>query len=249
MILILTPPEEAVLDLIVAQRTQSNRDDDCFLYDLKLGQKMLQSNGNASEYGIGLPEQLEIIQKLSKNGIVEADWIVEKTGDEYKFDHNDENYMWDKYGDLLMLFNDRDYSNYCFVQIGFSQIKKINDNYRAKYECELCYDEIKCRFVVKCNNGEVIHIGKLRQGLQPFEVLRMALGKPNEAVTRDDIVKSGNNAVRIVKKSIATQVFDDNSVVRNELKPFVRLTHDSICVSPKAELTLAQLNKIRRIGL
>ena len=99
-----TPEEEAVLDLIIEQREESDRDDDLFIYDVRLGQKKLNSNGNAQKYGIGLPQQHEIIRRLAEDSelakgcIINADWIIafDSDGTDYKFAHHNDGTWLDK---------------------------------------------------------------------------------------------------------------------------------------------------------
>ena len=246
----LAPEEEAIFDLIIHQREKNEQGDDYLIYSLSRGQKELQSNGMAVKYGIGLGEQLQIIQKLAKDGIIDADWITQQSNpkkSQFQFAHHKGSEMWDKYGSKLMLFNGKDCMDSCFIKIGFSRIKAINDICRAKHRCSLQYDATKARFYVKCDNGKKYVIKKLKCDMPPFEILRIALENPRQIITREDLKNSGNKKAYVGKKSIATQVYDDNSVVRNELVPFVKLTNDSIYVEPEAELTLAEIKNLEKV--
>lgn len=240
----LTPEEEVVFDSIIEQRNKSERDDDFFIYSIRKGQKGLRLNRDAEKYGIGPIEQIKIIQKLAHDGVIDANWIVargKRDETRFKFAFNNKKKMWDKFGSSLALFSDDDCKDSIFIQLGFDQIKTINDNCRVKYKCTMRFDDAKQRFYVSCEDGKQYVVKKLKPGMQPFEVLKLALKNPCTVLTRDEIKNMTNEAIKIGKKSIATQVFDDSSVVRKELSVFVRLTNDSIYVDPEAELTLVEI--------
>ena len=251
-----TPEEEAVLDLIIERREESGRNDDLFIYDVRSGQKKLNSNGNAQKYGIGLPQQHEIIRRLAedselaKDCIINADWIIafDSGGTDYKFArHNDGTWLdkTEKNYEIAPIFfsSKNELENFYYIQLSFEQIKVMHDNYRAKYSCTLSYDDEKCRFVVTRNDtGEkyTIRNSRLKCGFPPFKVLLAAMQSKEKYIERDDI-----GIDQIKGKSIATQVFDDNSVVRNELAPFVELKPDSIRIHPTTNLSLAQLEYLK----
>lgn len=245
----LRPEEEAVFDAIKQQREENSSPDGCFIYNIEKGDEILRHNGNASKYGIGYGEQHAIIRKLAADGIINADWII--GGDwsklSFKFAYHDTQEMWDRYSSFLMDIECENKSrNAYFIKLEFSRIREINETCRAKYKCTLAYDKKQCRFVVR-HRKEKLVIKRLGEGGLPFEVLKIAVKRHTETITRSDLNKSSNSKVHIGKKSIATRVFDRNSVVRNELKSFVRLSSDGICVTLTAQLTLTQLNKIREI--
>ena len=247
----LTSEEEIILDLIIKQREQSGRDDNCFIYSVSEGQKQLTLNGRAKQYGIDPQHQRETIQKLTDDGIIDADWIIasKSSGSDIVFARHDREYMWEKYGVSLLLSDRKSYEDAFFIKISFSQIKEINDKCRIKYPCTLSYDDAKCNFVVTCNDtGEryIVSNSKLKSGFPPSEVLRIALQSDDKYAIKDDLVDK-YGITQIKNKSIATQVFDKNSVVRNELSPFVRLKSDSIRVYPTVKLSLFQLECIKEI--
>lgn len=247
----MTPEEKIVFNLIVEQRNRSDSADDYFIYSVDQGQKKLQSMGEAVAHGIGRSEHIEIIRELAKDGIIDADWYTKCENPDgvvpdFELAHHDEDWLWDKY-DILAIPSAPEKA--FFIQLSFKHIKFITDNYIAEHLCTLSYNTNKCYFELKCDNGETHVIGKLKSGGLPFEVLRIALENPCTAITRDELRKQYSQRAPIGKKSIATQVFDHNSVVRNTLAPFVHLTNDSIRVNPNVKLTLAELQNIEEISL
>ena len=259
-----TPEEEAVFNLIIKQREQSDKD--YFIYSISQGQKMLQddSDSAATNYGIGQIEQRDIIRKLAKDGVIDADWAIgryitnTKTSSnpwavkksyfdvmKLKFARHKNKYILDKYGVMAMLFEREDLVDWFFIRISFNEIKTIRENCITKYTCILSYSDKKNCFFVKCSNGKNYFISntKLKPGLPPFEILRAALESPDNFVTRDDL----KGKINIGKKSIATTVIDRNSVIRNELAQFVKLTSDSFKVIPEVELTAIELDALEKV--
>ena len=245
----LTPEEEAVFDLIKEQREQNDTYDDYFLYDAERGARTLRHDGKASKYGIGLSEQHKIIRKMVRDGILDANWVTEADDDklDYKFKYPIEDEILNRYKIALdpVFVAGGHYRDKYIIKLSFNYIKNINDTCRPKYQCTLSCDKTQ-RLFIRCNKEKLV-IKKLKYGMLPSEVLKNAVKRHTEVITRDCLNKSKDNKLHIGKLSIATQVFDKNSIVRNELKPFVRLSPDGIKVTPTVQLTLIQLNKIREI--
>ena len=257
----LTPEEKLILGLIIEQRERSGRDDDLFIYDVRLGQRKLSFNGAAVKYGIDLSQHHEIIRRLTedttlpKDCLINADWIVafDSGGINYKFAYHDETWLdgvEENYEISPIFFNNKkDLENFYYVQLNFRQIKTINENYIIQYSCALSYDDEKCRFFVTRDDNEekyIISNNRLKNGCPPFKVLLAAFQSDDNYIERDDLIER-HNLKQITGKSISTQVFDDNSVVRNELATFVDLKSDSIRIYPKAKLSLARLEALKKV--
>jgi len=244
----LTPAEEAVFDVIVKERENNGHHGDSVFYAVSSGQKSLVSNGSATKYGIGEQEQNKIIRKLAKDGIIRANWVTRKINDtEFEFAYNDdEEDLQSIFWTELMLSDGNAYEGCYFIKIGFDQIKKINDACRACYICKLSYDDTKYCFVVECSNKKYI-VKRLMSDGRPFEVLKYALKKYPEPVTRRELSKKEGNLYVSNKESIATIVFPPNNVVHHELKPFIEdISSESICVNPAAKLTRVELENIKK---
>ena len=241
--------EIPIFDAIVEQRNE-NEGEGPFVLSVKKALEMLKNNGNAAKYGIGAEQIRNTIQKFAEDGIVDADWIVKYENCDprtYEFAHHDVGYMYQRYCGEIVINGDEECDDWMFIDITFEQIKAIKDNCAASYKSSLSYDETEKRFVVKCAQLGVAYIIKrINYGGRGAKVLRIALTEsPNKPITRGELKAKGVNDVMGV--SIATRVFDDNSVVRNELKPFIKnITNESITVSTIAILTLAQLKAIKK---
>lgn len=257
----LEPEEKVVFDLIVKQHAQCGRYDGCFVYDVRQCQEELMRSGKASEYGIGYEDHNKIIQKLAEDGIIKADWIVgydpyisfddtesygefefKYSGDGKEIQKQHAQFFYDHYA-----INDvADYEGMYFIQLEPAWIKKVNDANTTEYTCSLVFDSEKGHFVVRCKDEELI-IKKLKIDLRPSEILKHAIRKPQKTITRDDLNKTCDTKLYVGKASLSTQVFCPRSVVNNELKPFVKLTSDSICVTPTAKLTPLQLEELKKV--
>ena len=245
---IFTPEEDAVFEQICKQREESDPNEDHFVYFVDKGQKGLQSNGKAVEYGIGSREQIKIIRKLTKDGILDANWIVSRNSGRINLEYHDEKWLQDNYFSSFYVdfyIDDIDYHNYFFVQLDFSRIRIINDSCRAIYPCELLYDKDQYSFYVRRkDNDETYFISKLKKDMMPFQVLLYAYNSKHMHATREGMNKSGDRRVYIGKASIATRVFAKKSVVRNELSPFVTLGSEDIDINKEADLTFNQLKAL-----
>lgn len=247
----ITPEKIAVVETIFKIRNKRGPTEDYFTLSVKDGLRELQTNGKAIKYGIGYPEYIKIIQELSRD-LIEADWITgeeESNGIARKaFAYHDEKWIGEKYHEYLTMFvfDDEVTEGYFFVHLDYKTIKTISDNCIARYSCTLCYDDSQYCFYVKCKEtGEEYIIRRLKNGLMPFEVLLFAFQSRHKHASRVGLNKSGREVLYVGKKSILSRVYDENSVVRNALSPFVRLDKDNIQVFPKARLTEAQLNAIK----
>lgn len=243
----LTPEEDAVFEAIIQQRNSLT--DDCFCYNFAKAEIFLCSIGASVRLGLGQTEQAAIIRKLTQDGLLNADW--QKTDDDGavikgKF-ANDSDWVPSEI-QLDSLVYDYGPDSLFVINISFKHIKTINEMCREKHRVMLSYDDSKSRFVIICaETGETLEIKKLKAGMRPHEVLKVAVQAPRTIITRDALNKLPNTVVHVKKDSIATQVFDDASIVRNELLPFVKLTNESIQVNPIANMTLVELEAIRQV--
>lgn len=248
---ILTPDRVAVIETIFKVRDKKGPGEDYFILSVRDGLKELQANGKARKYGIGFPEYIEIVQELSED-LIEADWITGKDESngiaKNTFAYHDEKWIEEKYHEYLMMFvfDEGSAEGYFFMHLDYRTIKIISDNCIAKYSCTLCYDDSQYCFYVKCKEtGEEYIIHKLKKDLTPFEVLLFAFQSRHKHASRAGLNKSGREVLHVGKKSILSRVYDENSVVKNALSPFVRLDKDSIQVFPKARLTEVQLAAVK----
>lgn len=249
----LTPEEEAVFDLFIMQRERSLRDDDFFIYDVNLGQETLISNGVATKYGIGPKQQHTIIDGLIKDGILDAELIVEQIAYDSrgaKVAHHPSDLVWKKYGISRMLVNDGYCGDSYFVKMGFDWVKIVNDTCRTKYLCALSLDKDGRHFVVKCTNGKEYVLKEPRWGRKPFEVLKFALNNCGKIITRDMLNRAANTELHIGKKSIKTEIFSkEDNVVKNELSPLIgSLEAESIMVNKTAEMTLVEIEALKKVS-
>ena len=240
--------EDAVFEQIIKQREDKGPNEDYFIYFASKCQKELQSNGKAVQCGIGTSEQAEIIRRLTKDKILDADWIVSRNHGKINLMHHDEKWLQKNFSafDLsIIVFDDWDYKDCFFIKLDFNRIKAINDGCRAIYLCELLYDEGQCCFCVKRKDtGEIYYINKLRKTMKPFKILLATFKSTHKHATRDWL--NGNRETHIGKKSIATRAFAKNSVVRNELSPFVTLGTEDILIKTEAILTFDQLKALEK---
>lgn len=247
---IFTSEEMAVFEQISKQREESGPNEDYFIYFLSNGQKGLQSNGNAIKYGIGSSEQVEIIRKLIEDGFFDADWVVSYDQGKFNLKYHNEEWLQRNYSAVDLsnfVFEDWNYRDCFFINLDFKRIRAINDNCWAIYPCELCYDEEQYSFYVKRkDNDESYYISKLKKDMLPFQVLLHAYKSKRMHATREGMNKSGDRRVYIGKASIATQVFAEKSVVRNELSMFVTLRSEDIDINKEANLTLNQLKALEK---
>lgn len=255
---LLSPEDEAIFNVIVELRKRNinaaNVDGgNVFKYKESTAQLLLNRNGAAVKYGIGSEKQHEIVKSLAERGIINADWTIPTEDGDSVLVHDSE---WAR--ELLVLDKVSYIGGVCpeciYINIGFDEIKAINDNLIKQYTSTLSFDESKMRFVVKSDNGKKYEIKRITRGSLPYEVFRIAVQHAGDIILRDDINKGlynhpNSKAIRVGDKSIATQVFDDGCIVRNELSPFVeKMTSESIRVFPGgvAELTQVQLDAIDR---
>ncbi|GEM_PF-6208804 len=238
--------DAAIFDTVVKQRNE-NYGEEPFIYSIKKGLEALKKSGKADELGIGIDQIRDSIHSMANNRILNADWIVERKCLDprtYKFAFHDPCYMYNTYCGETVTDSEEEEEDRIFIDVTYKRIKDIRDNCIPKYQCALTYDDTEKRFVVKCKELGVAYIIKrINYGAQAAEVLRIALAESPNPVTRGDLKKKDINVMKI---SIATRVFDDNSVARNELKSFVKLTSSSITVHSVAVLTLAQIRAIAK---
>lgn len=246
----LLTPEAVLFEEIVNQRNENKRGD-YLTYSLELGDKHLRDINRADKYGIGIPQQREII--LGMSDILDIDWITEpadldENWNETKcvFNEHDTDWMEERY-DIPYKYEvdgQHPYEDSLFIEISFETIKKIRDNCISKFSCRLCYDEEDDIIVVKCSNGKTYPVTKLTSGDRPFDVLKYTITEANGFATRDALNKAdSDDNIHIGKDSLATTVYDRKSVVRNELSPFVKLTSKTIQVVD-ANLTQIELDKL-----
>ena len=258
----LSPEEVAVFDVIVELRKSNinaaNVDGgNVFKYREDQAQLLLNRNGASVKYGIGNEKQHEIVKGLAESGVINADWTIPAADGDLALAHDSE---WAK--GLLLSDRAAYLGEPCpeciYINIGFDEIKAVNDEYIQKYTSILTFNESKMRFEVKSDNGKKYAIKRITRGSLPYEVLRVAVQHAGDIISREDInngLYNGgpyNKTIYVGKKSIATQVFDDGSIARNELFPFIdKLTNESVRVSSggEAELTQAQLDAIEQASL
>lgn len=245
------PEEDAVFEQLAKRREKVGPNEDYFVYFISDGQKELQSNSKARDYGIGVSEQSEIITRLIEDGIIEADRIISsdpQDANKYILKYHDSGWLEDNFSITILsdlTFEDNDYDNCFFVHLGFNHIKAIDDNCRAIYPCRFCYDEDQFSFYVEReDNGEVYYVTKLRKDMPPFQVLLYAYNTKHMHATREGMNKSGDRRVHIGKASISSRVFAERSVVRNELSPFVTLDSENIDITKEVNLTFNQLKAL-----
>lgn len=249
---VFTSVDASVFDTVEEQRNE-NYGEEPFIFSVQKALETLKNNGNAVKYGIGAKQIRDSIHKMANNKILDADWIVSRDSYDprtYTFAHHDAGYMYRRYrGEIIVDSDeergDEECEDWIFIDVTFARIKAIRDNCVAKYSCSLLYDDTEKRFVVKCKElGTAYIIKRINYGGRAAEVFRIALAKSPNPVTRGDLKEEGINVMKI---SIATRVFDDNSIVRNELSSFVKkMTSNSIAVRKSAILTLIQLKAIEK---
>lgn len=254
----LKPAEEAVFDVIVKQRNDNINEEgkdrgDVFRYDEDKGQALLNQNGAADKYGIGQDEQLEILRSFRDRGLIKVEWTVSHPHGWPVLAHRHSKWAEEELMVYYYPYEDDDHQELYFVNVSHRRIKLIRDHLIKRRKAKLVFDEESNRFVVEVDDGEKYIIRKLKRKMLAFEVLKIAVTMPGEIIFRDDINEGiYGNTVKIGKMSIATQVFDDNSIVRNELSPFIEgeMTSESLCVVKDGltELTQAQIDVIERIS-
>ena len=254
----LTPVEEAILNVIVAQRNENIDEDgkdrgDIFRYDEDKGQALLNRNGAATKYGIGRDEQLEVLRWFRKVNLIDVEWTVPHPDGWPVMAHPYSHWAMDELMMYHYPYEDEHHQELYFIRIGHNRIKKIYDYLVKKHKAQLIFDEGANRFMVKVDNGKKFTIKKIRRRSPAFKVLKIAVMNPGEIILRDDINDGDyGDEVHIGKLSIATQVFDDGSIVRNELAPFVdgEMTSESVRIvkDGTTELTQVQIDAIERIS-
>ncbi len=246
-----TSQEEAVFESIRKQYENCDKDKGV-IYSLSYGLKILKANGKASSEGVGIDEQMEIIRKLSKAKIIDADWptgeLEENDGmTTVKLDHHNSEWLLENFGYDWITPDDSRFKDCCYIRINPAEIKKITDKYIIKHNCTLSFDENSCCFTVTDETGDIHVVSRLQTG-RIFKVFKVAYTNAGKPTTKTILNKGGRTSPTYVRsdESIATDVFNSKCAVRKELSPFVKkLKATYMIVIKKAKLTQAQFDAIQ----
>lgn len=250
----LTAKEYAVFDAIKNQRVNSV--EPAFVYVFSEGQKYLNKINASFEHAIEINDQFETIKTLAEDGILKADWIIEKDT-EYKINGvgyglaNDEDWAQKLFERDFFFMIKYNHDEICFININSADIKAIEKS-RKKYPARLSFDKKNFIFTIRCNNEEYT-IQCFWSCSRPYEIISYAMMPDNlgRDISKEELNKHlGECKIPYdtigEKESIRSKVFEKNPKIKNTLSPFIKLDINSIRIDPEVSLTQEQLNAIKK---
>ena len=258
--------EEAVIDALIFQWV--NTEGDILEYDYKKLQKRLNETNNSVNCRISLDKQRKIVDNLSKDGILDTDWIVD--AEWYNKYHSalDSNYtpiktkpryFWAKQTSWayetfqlngLISIDDayKKHGGRLYIRMTEDDIKNIDYNYRASHtvDSKLLKDKnLKPCFYVVIDEEEPILISELREGKKPLKILVMAFKKRGTKIHRSDLINAGILYEEDRNKSLKSDIFKDNRNISNAAPFLLEIDSDYIKIRNPYKATLSELNQLK----
>lgn len=257
--------EEALVDTLIYLAGEQ-LDDIIMLTPEKL-QKALNKTGAWKKHRMTSGEQLNMILKLSKEGIINMDRIIStepliKRPPFYEFDPNPviidmPKYIWlnntdwayEAFQQKEFLTTEQAYEKYgdtIFIKMAPDDIEKIEYYYKATHELKLSVDDKKTCLCLQIDEDKPIKFASLDASKNQYKILKYLYGTEGNEVTRDrdQLKKAGMN---VGKNSLSTQTYSDNRTVQALAKHelLMRLSSDEITFIKTTKATLNQIHELK----
>lgn len=256
---ILSGEEEAVLKAIFDQRAKSQWSS-TFKYDTEEAQLFLHSIGAFSKYKLEKDKQFGIIDRLTNDGIIKSDYLVDATfiNNYRSATHSNlpliqskERYYWyrntdwarEAFGpDEFRSAEDvgRELGGGLVINMTVDDMNYIEENYMASHTVRLKLDIKKCCLCIRFDNE-----GKWRElkphmnaGATTFKVLCAAYKNANKKMTAEQLGIKG--------KYIDTGVFISTTNVKILNPVLMELSRDSILFKTVARISQAQFEHLKK---
>ena len=257
----LKPKEVAVLNAIISRRIDG--DSDIFRYDCKEIQEYLNKTGSSRKPIITLDAQRKIVKDLSERRILDTDQIIDNRlnnvfhfkVDPYCIDVTEPkpDFSWKNHTywareefqtkeGLSIEEAFAKYGNTLFIKMTEKHIETIDYNYMPSHKIQLAFDRKNPYLCIKFDDENWKCISRLNPTKSPYKILKYALAHPNKRITRKDL--SDNNIVK-ESRSLNSQVFSDNEVVKALEPLLLEKDSDSILVRKSVAVTLCEMNELK----
>ena len=257
--------EEAIVDLFID--LAGEQIGDIIELNLEQLQKLLHKSGAWKKYKLTSPKQFEIIRRLSEEGIISMDCIVDRDFiNNYRSVYTPECKPIEDAPKLFWLNNtdwaretfqlnghltiEQAYENHhgsFFIKMTLDDVEKIEYYYKATHELKLSVDDKKKCLCLQIDEEKPIKFNTLAEDKNPYKILKLLNDTEGNIVTRnrEQLKKAGIK--NIMKTSLSTQMFSDNGPVKAfaKHKLLILLEPDEITYIKSMKATLNQIHLLK----